>query len=91
MTPLPQAFFRSYVLDKTSDNLLSYLLLDSRVGAVVHSERAFFYPDPGYVPQTKGSGNLDLSVRDGLSYCFSCPIFVSFKNVNQDPLLVCYP
>lgn len=93
MTPLPQAFFRSYVLDKTSDNLLSYLLLDSRVGAVVHSEQYFFffYPNPGYVSQTKGSRNLGLSLRNGLSYFFSYSVSVSFENVNQGPLLVRYP
>lgn len=87
--PPPQAFFRSDILAKTSDNLL-YLLVDPRMGPVAHSEQYIFYPDPGHVPQTKVSGNLDLSLCDRVSYFFFCSISVSFKNVNQDPLLVCY-
>lgn len=51
----------------------------------------FFYPDPERIPQTKGSVNLGLSLHDGLSYFFFCFISVSFKNVDQDSLLVCHP
>lgn len=71
MTPLPQAFFRSYVLGKTSDNLLSYLLLDSRVGAVVHSEQYFFFfiPTQGTYLKPKVQGTLVyLYVTDFLTF-----------------------
>lgn len=45
--PAPE-FFRSYVLDETSDYRLFYLLVYSRMEAVVHSEQCIFHPNPGH-------------------------------------------
>lgn len=61
-SPSPtQVFVTSNISDKTSENLLSYLLVDARMGTVAPREQYIFYSDLGHVPQTKGSGNLGLS------------------------------
>lgn len=55
--PPPQAFFRSDILDKTSDNLL-YLLVDLRMGPVAHSEHYIFILTQGTYLKPKVRGTL---------------------------------
>lgn len=71
-SPSPtHVFVTSNILDKTSENLLSYLLVDARMGTVAHREQYIFYSDPGHVPQTKTKvqGTLVyLDVMDSLTF-----------------------